>query len=47
MNRFITQFYRIKDGGGSPPPPSPTTNFGTANLTSTNYISLEREFNSE
>ena len=29
---------------GAPPPP--TDNFWTVNLTSTNYISLEREFNS-
>ena len=37
----ITQFYRIKGGGGSPT----TDDFWTVNLTQTNYVSLEREFN--
>ena len=44
--KVFTQFYRIKAGGGSGRPP-PTDNFLTVNFTPTNYISLEREFNSE
>ena len=39
-----TQFYRIKGGGGSG---RLTDNFSTVNLTPTNYISLEREFDRE
>ena len=40
-----TQFYRIKGGGGSGR--APTDNFLIVNFTPANYISLEREFNSE
>ena len=47
-----THIYRIKGEGGSgwlgaPPPPPPTGNVQTVNFAPANYISLEREFNSE
>ena len=44
--KTITQFYIIKGRGGSGQAPQPI-NFWMANLTPTNYISLERKFNSK
>ena len=42
----ITHFCGIRNGGGAGPP-SPNNDFRRPKLTPSNYISLEREYNSE